>query len=242
MSLENKYQGIVLKKQPLNEADEIISLFTREVGKLRVVAKSSKLSKSKLQHALQHLFVVQITTAGRRSRDLPKIIRAEVMKSFSNIRQNLLAAKTAFYFLELTLKFTPDEQKSLPLFNLLLKALAFVNSHAKDSLLLEVGLAKFKMDFLKVLGLSIHYQKGLGFNTQVQFSNNGGGFLASVKPDAVRVSKECFREFLQLEGLDLDELGEIKALLALEELQKILTSFLEYQLEREIKTEKFLAV
>ena len=46
---EIKHTGIILKKQPLGEADELITLFTKEQGKVRVLAKSVKSAKSKLQ-------------------------------------------------------------------------------------------------------------------------------------------------------------------------------------------------
>ena len=53
MSRETKLTGIILKKQPLNESDEIITFYTKENGKIRALAKSVKSSKSKLQQKIQ---------------------------------------------------------------------------------------------------------------------------------------------------------------------------------------------
>ena len=45
---EQHYSAIILKKQPYREGDEIITLFTKEGGKIRCLAKSVKSPKSKL--------------------------------------------------------------------------------------------------------------------------------------------------------------------------------------------------
>ncbi len=60
MPRENTYLSIILKKQAFKEADELITVYTKEAGKLRVLAKSIKSPKSKLQHGLQVLFLVKI--------------------------------------------------------------------------------------------------------------------------------------------------------------------------------------
>ena len=113
MSRETKCRGVILKKQAFNEGDEIITFFTRELGKIRCLAKSVKSSKSKLQQKLQSLFIVDISfTHGK----LPKVISVEPVKVFSAMRENLQALKRAFYAQELVLKFTPDEQKNEPLY------------------------------------------------------------------------------------------------------------------------------
>src|ERR1700679_4253725 len=103
MAHEQLYHSIILKKQPYLEADEIITLYTLELGKLRVLARSLKAAKRKLQQSMQSLFVVDVRTAG--SRDFPKVIGAEVVQSFSGIRESLESAKYAFYACQLALKF-----------------------------------------------------------------------------------------------------------------------------------------
>src|SRR5947208_3391870 len=71
MPRENTYQAMILKKQAYAEADEIITFFTFEHGKVRALAKSVKSPKSKLQQKLQALFLVQVTLSHSK---FPKII------------------------------------------------------------------------------------------------------------------------------------------------------------------------
>ncbi len=189
MPREQTYTAIILKKQPLGEADEIITFFTRESGKLRGLAKSVKLSKSKLQNSLQSLFVVQIYLAGKGH--LPKIISAEPQKVFSGVREDMEALKCAFYASELVLKFTPDAQKDEGLFDLLVGFLEFLELFPESR---GVALAKLKVDFLQLEG----------------FSAAGHRDLAK-KPDLLKLCQKLeATAFNDLSGLDLKGLAPLQ--------------------------------
>ena len=234
MSRETKCQGIILKKQPFNEGDEIITFFTRELGKIRCLAKSVKQPKSKLQQKLQGLFVVDISfTHGK----LPKIISVEPVKVFSRMRENLESLKRAFYAQELVLKFTPDEQKNEALFFLLESFLEFLDSSAAGQIL-DVGLLKFKLEILRVLGLEV--KVSAGDNQQIFFSAIRGGFSRTASPDALKVSPAVYRLFLELKDLEFGNLNKVKNIGSEKDLQNLLSQFVEYQLERKVKSEKYL--
>ncbi|MBI3231986.1 MAG: DNA repair protein RecO [Candidatus Doudnabacteria bacterium] len=211
MSGNQKYTAIILKKQAFGEADEIITFFTRESGKVRGLAKSVKLSKSKLQNSLQCLFVVNLTLAGRGQ--LPKVIAAEVTESFFSLRLKLEVLKHAFYANELALKFTADGQKNEKLFDLLLGFLKFLETNGRN---LELALAKFKTDFLSASGWSASYHQGL-----------------ARQPKHLDL---C----LSLENASFNEIGNRKNFGEVAALQKFLSEFIAYHLEREVKSEKFL--
>lgn len=210
MPREQSHTAIILKKQPFGEADEIITFFTRESGKLRGLAKSVKLAKSKLQNSLQSLFVVQISLAGKGH--LPQIIAAEPQKVFSGLRQDLEALKGAFYAAELVLKFTPDAQKDEGLFDLLAGFLEFLDSHPSSR---EAGLAKLKIDFLQLEGFSAASHRDL-----------------AQKPDLLKLCQKLeVTGFNELPALDLKGLTP---------LQEFLSEFIVYNLERQLKSERFL--
>lgn len=237
MSREQKYTAIILKKQPFKEGDEIITLFTKERGKLRALAKSVKSAKSKLQQKLQQLFLVELTlTAG----SLPKIIAAEPVKVFAGLRQNLEASKTAFYAAELVMKFTPDEHKSEALFGILHAFLEFLDSAPQADLLAE-GLAKFKITILEASGFGIHSPKNVGPKEKIFFSRFKGGFSLQKSGDALEVSRNTYENFSKLNSIAFPNLAETNINLQnLAELQHLLSGFIEYHLERRIKSEKYL--
>lgn len=210
MSREQKYTAIILKKQAFNEADEIITFFTREAGKVRALAKSVKLPKAKLQNALQSLFLVHLTLAGQGR--LPKIISAEPKKTFSRLRHNLNSLKRAFYASELVLKFTPDGQKNEKLFVLLLELLNFLDA---DNQNIDLALAKFKAGFLSSAGLS------------------------ATAHDDLKDRAEQLNLTLALEACSFADLN-LKTWSDIAPLQKFLSDFIVYHLEREVKSEAFL--
>lgn len=209
MSREIKYTGIVLKKQAFGEADEIITFFTLEAGKVRALAKSIKLAKAKLQNSLQTFFLTSVVLSGRG--DLPKIIHSVVSEHFSEIRENFLALKYAFFAGELMLKFTPDEQKNEKLFKLFYNFLKFLNSSANDY---ELGLLKFKTEFLTLSGFSTENYADL------------------------KDKKLWFQQCKMLEQSEFINLPNRSLVVKeIEELQSFLSNFIKFHMEREIKSE-----
>lgn len=211
MSREQKYTAIILKKQPLNEADEIITCFTREAGKIRGLAKAVKLAKSKLQNNLQGLFLVNLSVAGRGH--LPKIIGVEPIQTFLRLRQNLELMKYAFYGSELLLKFTPDGQKNEKLFDLFLNFLVYLETYDTN---FNLALAKFKTDFLSAVGFAAAYHQDLA-KLKVQL-------------------EQC----LNLESSSFPEISRVRDFGEIAPLQEFLSDFIVYHLEREVKSERFI--
>lgn len=236
MPRETKCQGIILKKQPFNEGDEIITFFTKELGKIRCLAKAVKQPKSKLQQKLQSLFLVNLSfTHGR----LPKIISVEPVKVFQRLRENLESLKRAFYAQELALKFTADEHKNEPLFFLLESFLEFLDSK-KTGGVLDLGLLKFKIEILRALGLGARNSAKAAENHQIFFSAAKGGFSRVLSADSIRVVPVVYALFLELQILDFESLDNAKNIAGEKELQNLLSRFIEYQLERKVKSEKYL--
>lgn len=234
MQRESKYTAIILKKQPYGESDEIITFFTEQQGKIRALAKAVKAPKSKLQSSLQSLFLVRLALSFGQ---LPKIISVEPVEVFAVLRENLRAAKMAFYAAELTLKFTPDEHKNQQLFEALINFLMFLNAE-HGALELNFALAKFKVDALNSLGFNIHYPKES--SAQFYFSPSRGGFFGQKTGDSIAARKPVYDLFLALKAGGWTTIAAMKPSSATQELQDLLSLFIEYQLERKLKSEKFL--
>lgn len=213
MPNEAHYTAIILKKQAYKEADEIITFYTLEAGKVRALAKSVKSSKSKLQQKLQGLYLVKISLAGNK---MPKVTAAEAVEVFSGLRENLEALKRAFYAAELVLKFTPDEEKNPQLFHLLESFLRALSATLQEKIF-DIALAKFKLGILESLGLGFsHWFEGK------------------------RITPEAQAALKQVEAVDFGKISETADISPVAELNRSLSEFIEYQLERRIKSEKYL--
>ncbi len=120
-----KLTGVILKKQNYREADQIISLWTKETGKIRIMAKSLRLAKSKLAYNLSDLTLVEVEVVGRNS--LPTVISCTCKNNYKNLREDLIKMGSAFYASELMLKMTADEQSNDQAFGLLTEFLQKLN-------------------------------------------------------------------------------------------------------------------
>lgn len=109
--------GIILKRNNYAEADRIISLFTKNFGKISLIAKSVRKPKSKKRGSLEifGLAKFQIT----RGKNLNIATEVEIIDSFSEVRQNLTRVSVAYFFVEAVMKMTREEEKHTEVFDLL---------------------------------------------------------------------------------------------------------------------------
>lgn len=229
---EHIYTAIILKKQPYGEGDEIVTLYTKEAGKMRVLARSSKFAKSKMQHALQVLFLVTARLAHSRS-SLSKIIGSEVLDPFIGIRENLTAAAAALYAQELTLKFTADSEQNEELFFVIHSFLKAMSGSCEQDI--NRLLAKFKIDFLAAAGVAV--QSVEGPYAEIFFASSFGGFSSVSRGiQDEPVAPEVYELFVKLSADEVVTTDEG----TLNILQSLLSQCIEYQLEREMKAEGLL--
>src|SRR5437660_1481476 len=78
-----KTEAIVLRQQALGEADRIVTLFTREYGKLRAAAKGIRRPASRLGGRLEPFTHARLLLA--RGRTLDVIAQAEIVGAFAGV-------------------------------------------------------------------------------------------------------------------------------------------------------------
>lgn len=145
-----KLTGVILKKQNYREADQILTLWTAELGKVRCIGRGLRRLKSKLIYNLQDLSLVMIEVAGRKN--LPVLISAKTLKSFRNLREDLIKMSNAFYCCELMLKMTADEHPNKQAFTLLVKYLEQLDRSGGVSLALYSSIDQFALALAQTLG------------------------------------------------------------------------------------------
>lgn len=119
-----KTQGIVLKYTNLGEADKILTILTRNKGKLKAVAKGCRKPKSSLL-ASSELFVFSEFVLYKGS-SLYHITQAETRETFYNLRNDLLKLSYGVFFVEMADAVSEEELSSERLFILLAKALYYL--------------------------------------------------------------------------------------------------------------------
>ena len=172
-------QSIILKKSAFSENNEIVSLYTRDVGKLRVIARAIKSPKSKLAFGLQSLFYSDIEFA--QTKKSPIITGVRVLNPFKRIRESIDAVTHALYATELILKCTPDEEPNVPLFDYYLLFLEHLDVVLGTNHSGCTGF--FVLHVLSIIGYGINITKcalcgnELSENSEIYFSNRSTGFI-----------------------------------------------------------------
>lgn len=154
MSRNQKLEGFILKKTPFGEADEIVSIFTQNLGKVRCLAKSSRLIKSRLRHGLLEWTFVMAAFSDT-AKNLPKIYSPEIKKSFPHFRHDGRALGLAFYLTELILRFSPDHQKNLKIYQILHELFPMLDKWVKTSQTWNEGILTILVQcrFLDAVGI-----------------------------------------------------------------------------------------
>ncbi|MGC9158673.1 MAG: DNA repair protein RecO [Terracidiphilus sp.] len=74
-------EAVVLRSWPVHEADLIVSLFTRDYGRLRAVAKSALRSRRRFGGALEPMTVADAWFAERPAQELVRLDQLEILRS-----------------------------------------------------------------------------------------------------------------------------------------------------------------
>ena len=121
--------AVVLRHAEWGEADRLVTLFTREQGKIRALAKGARRIKSRKAGHLEPFTHVVLQLA--RGRDLPIVTQADTLDAYLPIREDLLRTGYAAYVLELLDRFSYEEgTESSSAFRLLTETLGRISLEA----------------------------------------------------------------------------------------------------------------
>ncbi|MGH9400586.1 MAG: DNA repair protein RecO [Terriglobia bacterium] len=116
-------EAIVLRTYRLGEADKIVSLFSRQFGRLRAVAAGAQRPKSRYGGVLEPLTYVRLWLFERENRDLLRMNSAELLESFFSMQGDYRVQLAAQYMAEVSERLLPERETNERAFRLLLAVL-----------------------------------------------------------------------------------------------------------------------
>jgi len=116
-------EALVLRTHRLGEADKIVSLLTRQFGRLRGVASGAQRPKSRFGGALEPLSYIRLWLFERENRDLQRINAIELAESFFDMQRDYRLQIATQYVAEVAEKFLPEREVNDRVFRLLLAVL-----------------------------------------------------------------------------------------------------------------------
>jgi DNA repair protein RecO (recombination protein O) len=139
-------RGFVLKRMDLGEADRILTLYTREHGKLRAVAKGVRKTTSRSAGHLEPFILTDLSLAT--GKELDVVSQAETRQAFREVREDLVLTTHAYYLAELTDLLTDDRLENPDVFDALVDGFTAL-AERQDARLVIVS---FQLRVLDALG------------------------------------------------------------------------------------------
>lgn len=154
MPLE-KATGLILRFTDWSESSRIVTLWTREFGKVRALAKGGRRLKSAFESALDLLNVCDIVLVRKTSGSLDLLTEAQVVARYPRLRADLSALYGAYYVAELLADWTEENDPHAALFAEALATLDALGGSAsaalsRDGVALRV--MAFELELLRELG------------------------------------------------------------------------------------------
>lgn len=125
MSAE-KASAIVIRSVDFSESSSIVTLYTREFGKIATLAKGARRAKSPFQGALDLLAISRIVFLRKSSGGLDLLTEARLERRFRPPGREIPHLYAAIYIAELLLNLTDDYDRNEKLFELADESLALL--------------------------------------------------------------------------------------------------------------------
>ncbi|MDD5155999.1 MAG: DNA repair protein RecO [Candidatus Omnitrophica bacterium] len=241
----HKTEAIVIRKWDFRETSMIASFYTRDFGKLSGILKGIRAEPKKFSSSMENFSHNDIIFYEKRNSSLHLVSQCEMKDNFFNLRHNVAKIGIAGVMVELLDTIMPPEDKNEGVFDLVVSSLKELETTANPDKILTI----FKIKILSLSGFKPHFDSCSCCNSRIigesKFSLSLGGLVCPgcYKKDLrarsifrgtiasiLHIQKNDFKTNLNL-GLN----PQIK-----KELNIILNAFLNFHLEKELKTEKVL--
>ena len=138
-----KTEAIILKKADLNEADQLLCIYSKELGKVNISAKGVKKLESKLRYSIEPISYAQLILVEGKNFLILK--DAVLIDQFLKIKKDLDKLKNAKEIADLIDEAIAGEEKDEDIWKLILKTF-------KDLNIGKINIKDFQKNLIKLLG------------------------------------------------------------------------------------------
>ena len=233
-------EAIVLGARRFSESSKIVTLFTRNLGKIGVVARGAMRPKNKFGAALQPLSYVDSVIYVKEGRELQNISSAESVRRFPKISRDLERLSSGLEIVELVNAAVHGEDRNEELFDAIISALDALNDPDTKPSLVAIW---FMGRLADVLGYGVRTEgcgvcdedAGVAEHGGVAYSIPAGAPLCAEHRNAAgyrMIPSNSFTILGLLSQLDASSAGLLNAdQKSLTELHDVLVGFLRYHVD-----------
>ncbi len=240
-----RVEAVVLRHMDYGEADRLLTLYTRQLGKIRALAKGARKVTSRKAGHLEPFTCVKLQLA--RGNGLFIITQADTIDGYLSLRENLVLTGHASYIIELLDRLTfEDEIENLSLFRLLTDTLTRLASRSDPWLAIRY----YEMRLLDYLGFRPQLFKCANCGREIQpedqfFSFSAGGVICPIcgkgLPNLAPTSMETLKYLRHFQRSSYTEASRARPGLDVQnEAETLMQGYFTYLLEHELNTPGFL--
>lgn len=245
-----KTEAIFLRGTNWRESSRILTAYTKDFGKVKLVAKGARRPKSKYGAALEPLTHAHVIFYMRETRDLYTLSEAGVLDNFEGVKGDLEKFSQAAVASEMLERSLAPEEANPGLFHLFIEFLQAMDEANPTAG--RIFLLAFQLNLSAKLGFEPQIEHCLGCRRKESpaffFSTQMGGILCErclryKDLTAKAISKEALAAMRHLQVADWEEISGLTLPEALrKELDAALAGFLEYHEEHRqvLKSTRFM--
>ncbi|NUN69313.1 MAG: DNA repair protein RecO [Bacteroidetes bacterium] len=246
-------RAVVLKTIKYGDSSRIVTLYTKEYGKIKVVAKGARNQKtSKFGSSLEPMSVSSVVLYKKEQRDLHLLSKSEVVMQMTRLQDDPERMFAGLATVELVNMVMHDEEGNAPVYDLLEQTITLINGSERNSV--NVFLSFMVKLFHRFgFGLAIGRCSGCGRDPEKEGFPYGlirlsdGSLICphcaeSSMQGGVRLSGGLLRSLLFLEANPLERAAMLSLSTAMrDELLALLQSYLRYHIDG-VRTLRSLAL
>jgi len=241
-------EGIILRSWDYSEADRVLSVLTKNYGKIAVVAKGVRKPTSKKSGSLQLLNHVALSLAKGKAWDV--ITEVESLSTFDKIGASLEKIGLGYLVAEVTDKFLQEGQGNYRVFRLVLMTLGRLDQRKMKET--DLAMNFFKLKFLSEVGFQPRLVTCVSCGAptasypRVLFSAAEGGAIcprcrSHGSLDGREVTKVVLKTLVGLRNKPWQDARRLRSdAAAIQEAGEILDYYVAWILDRRVRSKEFI--
>jgi len=240
-----RVDAVVLRHSDYGEADRLLTLYTRQLGKTRAIAKGARKIASRKAGHIEPFTHVRLQLA--KGRDTLIVTQADTVDAYLSLRDDLLLTSHASYVLELLDRFTYEDETENPLiFRLLTETLSRLASNLDPWLVIRY----YEVRLLDHLGFRPQLFECANCGREIKpedqfFSFSAGGVICprcgQGLPNVKSISVDTLKYLRHFQRSSYTEASRARPNPDVQqETEVLMQGYFTYLLERELNTPGFL--
>ena len=240
-------EGIILRKYYLRETSYILSVFTKDFGKIKGVIKGVRSPFPQFAGNFEPFTKCQLLFYRKKKRPLDLITGCETLDYFLPLRKDIERVTYANYFTELVDITTVDNDVNRELYDILVKGFKLLETDSSPRRVSRI----FEIKFLKAIGFEPHLESCVKCSASIEkkswFSVSGGGIICDKcyrrgVDGNLGISMGTVNFLRKVQSSEIEKTSILKVSREVgEETEKVLNMFLRYHIAKPIKSLKFLS-